>query len=177
MPSDIGGALVGLLPRLRRFARGLCRSTELADDLVQEACERALATTSGPAPGTPFEAWMFRILRNLWIDRLRRQKTAGLSVDLDEHDELAAPDGVAQTEARLTLERVRRAIERLPDEQREVVLLVCVEELSYRDAAAALDLPVGTVMSRLARARVRLAQLTQGAGKAPAPPAAPEELQ
>lgn len=159
MPSEIGAALVAMLPRLRRFALSLCRSRELADDLVQAACERALATSAGPPPETPFDAWLFRILRNLWIDRLRRKQTEGQSVDIEEHEELVGTQGAAQTEARLDLDRVRGAIERLPDDQREVLLLVCVEELSYRDAAATLGVPMGTVMSRLARARVKLAQL------------------
>jgi RNA polymerase sigma-70 factor (ECF subfamily) len=160
MPSDIGAQLVAMLPRLRRYALTLCRARELADDLVQSACERALATVAGPAPGAPFDAWMFCILRNLWIDRGRQKQSEGVVVDIEEHSELIGSSGDTDVQARIDLERVRQAIERLPDEQREVLMLVCVEELSYRDAAEALGVPIGTVMSRLARARLKLAEMT-----------------
>jgi len=164
MPADIAQPLVALLPRLRRYARVLTRADDLADDLVQSACERALATEHGPADGAPFDAWMLRILRNLWIDRARRQRQAGQSVDLDEHlDEVAAahsaPDTADIADARRRLARVRGAIDALPDEQREVVLLVCAEGMAYREAADLLGVPIGTVMSRLARARAKLATL------------------
>jgi RNA polymerase sigma-70 factor (ECF subfamily) len=164
MPIEIADALVRLLPRLRRYALVLTRSAELADDLVQGACERALAAENGPADDAPFDAWMLRILRNLWIDRARRRRAEGTAVDLDDHhDEVAAagtaPDTAEVADARRTLERVRRAIDVLPDEQREVVLLVCAEGQSYREAAELLGVPIGTVMSRLARARARLAAL------------------
>ena len=160
MPGDIGAQLVAMLPRLRRYALTLCRSREVADDLVQSACERALATAAGPALGTPFDAWMFCILRNLWIDRGRQRRSEGLAVDIEEHNELVGSRGDTELQARIDLDRVRQAIERLPDEQREVLMLVCVEELSYRDAAEAIGVPIGTVMSRLARARLKLAEMT-----------------
>ena len=101
---------------------------------------------------------MFRILRNGWIDRLRRQKTRGEEIDIAEHSDLGAFDGSRIPEDRLVLRKTLEAIGRPPDEQRELLLLVCVEELSYRDAAEVLDLPIGTVMSRLARARRKLAE-------------------
>jgi RNA polymerase sigma-70 factor (ECF subfamily) len=159
MPLDIAEELIALLPRLRRFALHLARVRDQADDLVQAACERALATTSDRGDA-PFDAWMFRIVRNLWIDGLRRQKSQGVQVDIDEQLDIAGTDGAQDTENRLSLDSVREAIDRLPDEQREVLLLVCVEELSYRDAAETLGVPIGTVMSRLSRARLRLAALT-----------------
>jgi RNA polymerase sigma-70 factor (ECF subfamily) len=160
MPTDIGAQLTAMLPRLRRFALTLCRSRELADDLVQSACERALATHAGPAAETPFDAWMFCILRNLWIDNRRRQRKEGLAVDIEEYDDVLESRGTVEVDARVDLDRVRRAIERLPDEQREVLLLVCVEELSYKDAAVAIGAPIGTIMSRLSRARLKLAEIT-----------------
>jgi RNA polymerase sigma-70 factor, ECF subfamily len=160
MPSDIGQLLVALLPRLRRYALSICYQSEVADDLVQTACEKALATNFGPAEGVPFDAWMFRILRNVWIDRTRRQQTEGVSLDIEDHDQADALQGTAQLEAKLDLDRVREAIEQLPADRREVLMLVCVEELSYRDAAEVLGLPLGTVMSRLSRARLQLAQMT-----------------
>lgn len=152
--------LVAFLPNLRRFAISLCRSRDLADDLVQTACERALANAGSFQPGTRFDAWMFRILRNLWIDHARRQKTAGPQEDIDAHHEIAGAGGEKAAEARLTLKTVAEAIDGLVEEQREVLLLVCVEELSYREAAEVLGLPIGTVMSRLARARRNLADAT-----------------
>lgn len=157
LPADFAEQLLAFLPNLRRFAISLCRSGDMADDLVQSACERALASAASFRPGSRFDAWMFRILRNLWIDRLRQQRRGGGTEDIDDHRELAGSDGMRLIEARSTLAAVRAAIARLPDEQREVLLLVCVEGLSYADTAAVLDIPIGTVMSRLARARIKLA--------------------
>ncbi|MEW9806975.1 RNA polymerase sigma factor [Mesorhizobium sp. ZMM04-5] len=153
--------LVAFLPNLRRFAVSLCRSRDHADDLVQAACERALASALTFQEGTRFDAWMFRILRNLWIDDGRRRRTAGPQEDIDAHHELAARgSGEAEAETRLTLKSVAAAIDDLSEEQREVLLLVCVEELAYKEAAEVLDVPIGTVMSRLARARRNLAEAT-----------------
>ncbi|GGK55588.1 RNA polymerase sigma factor [Salinarimonas ramus] len=152
-----GRALVALVPNLRRYALSLCRSRDIADDLVQSACERALAGRDGFEPGTRMDAWLLRILRNVWIDRFRKVRTEGVPVGIDAAFDLAGEDGARTGESRLLLDAAGRAIMNLPDEQREVLLLVCVEELSYREAAATLDIPIGTVMSRLARARLRLA--------------------
>ncbi|MBP2234858.1 RNA polymerase sigma-70 factor (ECF subfamily) [Sinorhizobium kostiense] len=156
--KDVGERLIAFLPNLRRFAISISGSRDLADDLVQAACERALANAERFEPGSRFDAWMFRILRNLWIDHLRRQKTAGVQDDISERQDIAGPSGEREAEARLTLKTVTEAIADLPDEQREVLLLVCVEEFSYREAADVLDIPIGTVMSRLARARKNLAE-------------------
>ncbi|MCJ8052844.1 RNA polymerase sigma factor [Shinella curvata] len=152
--------LVAFLPNLRRFAISLCRSRELADDLVQTACERAILAADSFAPDSRFDAWMFRILRNLWIDHLRRQKTAGPHDDIDEALDVSVPSGEAATHARMDLAGVTAALQKLPAEQREVLVLVCVEDMSYRDAAEVLAIPIGTVMSRLARARKNLMELT-----------------
>jgi len=157
--SSIGAELIALLPRLRRYALKVSRSPEAADDLVQAACERALLGAERAA-GAPFDVWMFCIMRNLHIDLLRRQKTRGETVDVDDQPEVAGEDGRLVTESRLMLDRVSRAIDALPEEFRDVVLLVCVEEFSYREAAEILGIPIGTVMSRLARARLRLAEAT-----------------
>jgi RNA polymerase sigma-70 factor (ECF subfamily) len=150
--------LVAFLPNLRRFAISLCRSRALADDLVQMACERALANEHRFEEGTRFDAWMFRILRNLWIDEVRKRKTAGPQEDIEDQVDLVGASGEREVEARLTLKSVAAAIDRLVEEQREVLLLVCVEELSYKEAAEVLGVPIGTVMSRLARARRNLAE-------------------
>ncbi len=159
--------LVAFLPNLRRFAISLCGSRDVADDLVQAACERALASAERFEPGTRFDAWMFRILRNLWIDVVRRRKTAGVQEDISEREDFAGASGEREVEAKMTLRSVGEAITELPDEQREVLLLVCIEELSYRETADVLDIPIGTVMSRLARARKNLA-LSAGITPAPA---------
>jgi RNA polymerase sigma-70 factor, ECF subfamily len=156
MPAEIASDLVALLPRLLRYAKCVARDPEISQDLVQSGCERALATPEGPSEGVAFEAWMFRIFR------LRKQQTEGLQVDVDEQDDLAVESGDRAVEAKLTFERVRIAIDELPVEQREVMLLVCVEEFSYKEAAQVLGIPVGTVMSRLARARTKVIEMTQG---------------
>jgi len=163
MPAAIGQELVALLPRLRRFALVLCRSHALADDLVQGTCERALANAGSWTPGTRFDAWMFRILRNYWIDHLRRMKVEGMTEDVETQTQLVGDPGEAPILSRLALTEVQRAIDTLPHEQREVLVLVCGEDLSYREAADVLNVPVGTVMSRLARARKRLVELTAAA--------------
>jgi RNA polymerase sigma-70 factor, ECF subfamily len=158
MTSAIGPLLIDALPRLRRYAISLSRAADVADDLVQAACERALATAATLDDRLRFDAWMFRIVRNLWYDRLRRLRTRGQELDVTVRDDLVAIEGEQVPERRLLLSKAAEAIDRLPEEQRELLLLVCVEELSYRDAAAVLDLPIGTVMSRLARARRRVAE-------------------
>lgn len=162
--SPIEDELLLILPRLRRFAISLCRSRHLADDLVQSACERALASAESFVPGTRFDAWMFRILRNLWIDHVRRQRTRGIE-EADSFGDIVGSSGETEMEARLMLKSVGQAILDLPDEQREVLVLTCVEDISYRDAAEILAIPIGTVMSRLSRARRALAEATGIDGK------------
>lgn len=161
--DTIGPMLIAFLPTMRRFALSLTRSPPEADDLVQAACERALLSAASFEPGTRFDAWMFRILRNLWIDRIRRVRTQG-AVPVEEADSLEGGDGEALAVARLELSDTAAAILRLPDEQREVLTLVCVEGLSYAEAAAVVGVPIGTIMSRLARARTKLAQMLSEQG-------------
>jgi RNA polymerase sigma-70 factor (ECF subfamily) len=149
--------IVELLPRLRAFALALARSAEAADDLVQGTCERALRGLAGYRPDSRLDSWLFRILHNLWIDGHRRRRP---QVDLDEpglEALLGGEDGRTTTEARSSLAATARAIESLPEEQRAVLALVCVEDLSYRETAEVLGIPIGTVMSRLSRARRSLA--------------------
>jgi len=157
MSFDLGEEIVALLPRLRRFALALCRSPEEADDLVQATCERGLAAAHRFTPGTRADMWLFRILRNLWLDRLRRRSTRGVEVEIDAAFDLAAPGAAGLGEDRRYLAEVAARIRTLPPEQRDVLLLVCVEEFTYREAAEILDVPIGTVMSRLARARRKIA--------------------
>ena len=158
--------LVAVLPRLRRFARGLTGAAAEADDLVQAACERALAREHQFQEGTRFDSWMFRIVQTIWIDQLRASDVRKEDGEVAE-ERLGSDAPVRRIEARLALDEVRRAIERLPPEQRTTLLLVTVEGLSYKEAAAVAGVPVGTVMSRLARARVALQQhLDTGGGVA-----------
>lgn len=165
MPHDVKAGIVAMLPKLRRFAWSLTGSRDEGDDLVQAACLKALGALDQYAEGTNLEAWMFRILRNAWIDRARfriRRPTVSDDETLAAlSDGGAAHDGL---EARLTLLRVRMAMETLSPEHREVLALVAIEGLSYREVADTLGVPLGTVMSRLARARARLsAMVTEAA--------------
>ena len=157
MRDDFERDLVAALPVLRRFALSLCRRADVADDLVQTTVERAVAARGRFSPGTRLEPWLFRILRNAWIDAGRRQATRGAELDVHEMPEAAVHDGARATEAALMLKQTEAALATLPDEQREVIVLVCFEELSYAEAAEVLGIPKGTVMSRLARGRVALA--------------------
>ncbi len=159
MPHPFTSDLIELLPRLRRFAISLTGSRDRADDLVQTACEKALRNASSWQPGTRFDAWMFRITRNAFIDSLRKLKTAGPQLDIDDYAELIGGQGEPDVVAKMTLDEVWKGIGKLSVDQREVLLLTCVEEMSYAEAAEVLDIPVGTVMSRLARAREKLAPL------------------
>ena len=153
--------LVALIPRLRRYARLLAGDATRADDLVQDTLARACEKAHLFRPDSDLRAWLFALMHNLQANHWRtslRQQAAGAPVDLDEvTDELpAAPSG---SETAIDLQR---CLLRLPPEQREVLLLVCLEDLSYDAVARITDVPVGTVMSRLSRARHRLQQLMDG---------------
>jgi RNA polymerase sigma-70 factor, ECF subfamily len=155
--SDFGDELVALLPRLRRFARSLTGQAEDADDLVQAALERALRSRSLWEPGTRLDAWIFRIMRNLWIDQIRHRKVSGDRTTLHDAEQLPGSDGRAVADSRITLADVGELLATLPGEQRAVIQSVCIDEMSYREAAERLNTPIGTIMSRLARARLALA--------------------
>lgn len=154
--------LKGLLPRLRRFAHGLSRSRAEADDLVQSSVERALRARSQWRMGTRLDSWLYTILRNQWIDtvraRMRREKH---EVPLDEARQEVELQSCS-IEASLELKRMMEAMQRLPQEQREVVSLILIEGFGYRETAEMLDLPIGTVSSRLVRGRNALLELTGG---------------
>jgi len=158
-----GDQLVAVLPRLRRFARGLTGSSVEADDLVQAACERALARRHQFQEGTRFDSWMFRIVQTIWIDQIRSRQVRKSDGDIGE-DRLGSDEPVRRVEARLTLAEVRRAVDRLSPDQRAALLLVTVDGLSYKEAAEVVEVPVGTIMSRLARARIALQLQLEAAG-------------
>ncbi|HUE18491.1 MAG TPA: RNA polymerase sigma factor [Stellaceae bacterium] len=147
--------LVAVLPRLRRFARGLTGSAVEADDLVQAACERALARTHQFQAGTRFDSWMFRIVQTVWIDQIRARDIRRTESE-DAARQVGSDESVRRVEARMALREVQAAIVTLPPEQRAALLLVTVEGLSYKEAAEVAAVPVGTIMSRLARARLAL---------------------
>lgn len=159
MTPDLRDDIVKLLPRLRRFALGLCGRHEDADDLVQAACEKALTRLDQYEVGTRLDSWMFRIVQTQWIDMTRRRNTRGEPVAPEDLPDIADENAHRSVEERNHLASVLAAMQHLPQEQRAVLMLVCVEELNYREAAAVLEVPVGTVMSRLSRARLRLAEL------------------
>lgn len=148
--------LVRLVPRLRRFALSLVGNMPDADDLVQAACERALTNWTRFQPGTRMDSWMYRIIQNLWLDGRRRQAVRGESIDPQEIQISDHGKAASLLEDRLMLDKVRVAMASLPPGQREVLALIAIEGLSYREVAEALELPIGTVMSRLSRAREAL---------------------
>ncbi|MDZ7907936.1 MAG: RNA polymerase sigma factor [Gemmobacter sp.] len=148
--------LVALVPKLRRFAQSLTGNRQDGDDLVQAACEKALRNAAQFVPGTRMDSWMYRIIQTLWIDDRRRNHTRGTAIDPE--DAYLSDEGRAANlpEDRMMLAQTRRAMADLPENQREVLALVAIEGLSYKDAAETLAIPVGTVMSRLSRAREAL---------------------
>ncbi|SAI69248.1 RNA polymerase sigma factor [Bordetella ansorpii] len=156
MRAEDEARIVACIPSLRRYARGLTADREQADDLVQDTLERAWGRFSRWQRRGELRAWMFGIMHNHFIDGLRaqrRQAEYGAEPEVPE-----IPVRAAQADG-LELRDLDRCLQRLPADLREVLLLVAVEEFSYRDAAQVLDVPIGTVMSRLSRARERLAAL------------------
>ena len=146
------------LPRLWRYALVLSRSRDVADDLVQATCVRALERAEQFLPGTRVDRWLFAILRSIWLNEIRARKTREGAGTVDAGDALFG-DGAAEIETNILAGQVLKAIGHLPEAQRETVLIVYAEGYSYAEAAESLNIPIGTVMSRLAAARVALAKL------------------
>jgi RNA polymerase sigma factor (sigma-70 family) len=149
--------LVDLIPRLRRYARALVGDRATADDLVQDTLERAWAKLHLYRRGTDLRAWLFTVMHNVHVNRVRATRPTDLLED--EMPELAQRAAQGDT---LLMRDLDRAIGRLPAEQRSVLLLVTLEEMSYEEAARTLDVPIGTVMSRLSRAREKLRSMMLG---------------
>ena len=120
---------------------------------MQEGCVRAFARLDQWQPGTRLDSWMFKIIHNIWIDQKRALKVRGTVIDVDAAPELAGLDGRDVVEGRLTLKRVLEAMSKLPREHQELIVLISIEGVSYQEAAAILEIPLGTVTSRLVRAR------------------------
>jgi len=151
--DDFQRDLIALLPRLRRFARALARDPADADDLVQVAIERALQRSTQWSPGTRLDSWMFRIVKNVWIDETRARQRRRRVFEEESAGESVAGADASSVEARLLGSEIVNAMARLPEEQRLAVALVLVDGMSYRDAADALQIPEGTLTSRLVRGR------------------------
>ena len=154
--TDFSQLLEAEIPRLRRYARALTRDAVYADDLVQNCLTRALAKRQLWQPGTDLRAWLFTILHNQHCNELRRTMREGLSIELDEAPPVAV---LSNALARLELRDLERAINDLPEDQRTVVLLIGLEGMPYDRVAAILNMPIGTVRSRLARGRAKLRRL------------------
>jgi RNA polymerase sigma-70 factor (ECF subfamily) len=156
-----------VIPRLRRYARALTASREAADDLVQDTLERAWTKRALWQPGTDLRAWLFTLMHNVHVNSVRRALRRPEGSAIPEKDVRTA-DG-ASAETGIVLGELRAALAALPDDQRAVVLLVGLEQLSYAETAGVLGIPVGTVMSRLARGRERMRALLEannGQGRA-----------
>lgn len=158
------GELTALWPRLRRLAHALSRSPADADDLAQSTVERLLRSREQWRPGTRFDAWAFRVMRNLWIDTARSRMRSERRLAPEDEGLNVGHDPRDQLEARSELRTLMSALSRLPDEQREVVALVTIEGLGYAEVARILDLPLGTVSTRLLRGRQALLAMLSGGG-------------
>jgi RNA polymerase sigma-70 factor (ECF subfamily) len=160
-PAAFGQDLVQLLPRMRRFARSLTRDAADGDDLCQATIERALKSWQQWQGGTRLDAWVFRIMRNIWIDEARARTRRALTFVPEAEGADVGDTGDAAIEAHVELGNVGRAMARLPDDQREAVMLVLVEGFAYKEAAQIVGCPIGTLTSRLVRGREAL-MLTLG---------------
>jgi RNA polymerase sigma-70 factor (ECF subfamily) len=152
--EEIGERIVELLPRLRRFARSLSRNQHDADDLVQAVVERAWTHLAQLKPGASLASWMFGIMKNAWLDNLRaRNRRSEVALPEDSGDHPA----VSPIDTDTSLWAMSEAMNKLPEDQRLAIALVLVEGMSYKEASAVLDIPIGTLTSRLARGRTALA--------------------
>lgn len=157
LDNALRSAIIEHLPQLRRFAYALTGSPAEADDLLQNTVERLLS--KGAPGGDGFVKWMYRVCKNLWIDELRSSKRRVLPGDEAIEQRLEATDGEALVMDGLRMQEVNRAMQQLDEPQRLVLALVSLEGYSYKETADILQTPIGTVMSRLARARQKMAEL------------------
>ena len=162
MDEGIRKEMIAVLPQLRRFAYGLTGSIPDGDDLVQATCERAIANLDKWQVGTRLDSWMFRIAQNLHRNAIRDSRSRADKLNALGQEMESSSDGRRHQEERATLAAVRHYVEQLPEDQRTVVLLVCVEGRSYQEVAEITGLPIGTVTSRLGRARAGLRDYLEG---------------
>ena len=158
MPHQVDDHLLTWVPRLRRYARALVTNRDDADDLVQDTLERAWAKSAMWQGVNDMRAWLFGVMHNLHVDGVRRPKLHTVVLDEDTPEIPVAP---TQTD-RLAVFDLQAALQQLPVEQREIILLIALEDLSYAEVAATLGIPMGSVMSRLSRGRERLRSLMEG---------------
>ena len=158
-PSSFDSELAAVWPRLRRFAHALARDAADADDLAQMVAEKAFKSFDQFHAGTRFDSWIFRICRTVWIDTIRSRSRRSAHEAPAEAAELLGHDPTSATEAAIDLGKAMTAMQRLPEEQREVIALILVDGFGYREAAEILDQPIGTISSRLARGREALLTL------------------
>lgn len=160
--GELRAQIIHVLPRLRRFCLAITRKQEVADDLCQSTVERALSRADQFLPGSKLDSWMYKIAQNIWIDEGRKSQTRGVHVDIDEAHGMVGADGLQVVEGRSDLVRARSALSALPEDQRVLITLVVLDGMSYKDAAQMLEIPIGTVMSRIARARRFIDQQVNG---------------
>ena len=151
--------IVSFLPRLRRFARSLARDPDKADDLVQAACQRALERLNQVREGTRIDSWLYRIIYTRWIDKVRRGKTRSAHLVVLTGENVPAPATAKAAKDLATALDIKNALSKLPAEHHAAITLVSVKGYSYEEAASVLDVPVGTVASRVARARAMLGKM------------------
>lgn len=159
--TDIRSQLTLLVPRLRRFAYMLTGNSADGDDLLQTTIERVLVKQDSYDARLPLLNWCYTLCRNLWVDELRARARRGMTVDVDEQFDLSDPASQESQERQMQMQEVIKAMSELPEAQHWVAYYVLIEGYSYQDVAETLDIPVGTVMSRLARARHSLSQSLQ----------------
>lgn len=160
-PADVWRMeLVALLPRLRRYAVSLTGTLHDGEDLLHSTIERALVKFDQFTQGTDLDRWLFRICKNLWLDEIRSRKVRNETTNPDSHENEPWFDGENQANAVVGLSELGSLLSQMQEDHREILLLIVVEGYSYKEAADQLALPVGTVMSRLARARSKLAEIT-----------------
>jgi RNA polymerase sigma-70 factor, ECF subfamily len=155
---EVRAGLQSSLARLWRYALVLSKARDAADDLVQATCLRAIEHADQFTPGTRIDRWLFAILRSIWLNEIRSRRIREGGGFVDAEDALIS-DGVREMETNITASTVLRAVSRLPEAQRETILLVYAEGYSYAEAATAFGVPIGTIMSRLAAGRAALAKL------------------
>jgi RNA polymerase sigma-70 factor, ECF subfamily len=163
MALDFRNQLIAEIPHLRRFARSLCGDASLADDLVQDCIERALKKSHLYDVTKPLRAWLYAVLRNIHVSNWRSNAKHQYAKNLDE---LQDGEGAtrAEQEDNFSTYAITEALDKLPQQHREVLVLISLEEVSYRDASEIIGVPIGTIMSRLSRARSILKDILEERG-------------
>lgn len=160
--ESMRAAIIAALPRLRRFCHAIAANPADGDDLMQATVEKALTHGDQFRERSRVDSWMYRIAQNLHIDRSRSTRRRGTAVPIEDAYDLVGDDGRATVESRSELAAAQRALATVPEDQRAAFVLVVLEGLSYKEAAEVLEVPIGTIMSRIARARGRIERALGG---------------